>query len=250
MIRYLLLLLFFVPLNTTSNDQAPNILWILAEDMSPDLGFLGVPEVHTPNIDALAAKGMYFSNTFTTSPVCSPSRSAFHTGMYQMTIGAHNHRSHRKDDPSPYPFLLPEGVRVLPDWMRDAGYFTANIRQVSENMWFNGTGKTDWNFTYSGKPFDSDKWADLKTNQPFYAQINFPETHRGGAWNEAHTRIEQSADPDKVVVPPYYPDHPEVRKDWAQYLNTVMALDRKVGDMLSMLEQDGLAEKHDCGVYG
>ena len=233
------LLLFARP---PESQDRPNILWILAEDMSPDLGFTGVPEVRTPNIDALAQKGMYFENTFTTSPVCSPSRSAFHTGMYQMTIGAHNHRSHRAEDPSEYPFPLPKGVRVLPDWLRDAGYFTGNIRDVSEESWFRGTGKTDWNFTYAGKPFDTDNWEDLKDNQPFYAQINFSETHRGRAWNEAHTRIESPADPEKVHVPPYYPEHPEVRKDWAQYLNTVMALDRKVGDMLALLERDGLAE--------
>lgn len=210
--------------------------------MSPDLGFLDIAEVHTPNIDALARKGMYFENTFTTSPVCSPSRSAFHTGMYQMAIGAHNHRSNRAEDPSPYPFKLPRGVRILPDWLRDAGYYTGNIREVAEDSWFRGTGKTDWNFTYEGKPFDFDDWAALKSHQPFYAQINFSETHRGRAWNEAHTRIERTADPQKVVLPPYYPDHPEVRKDWAQYLNTVMALDRKVGDILDRLEEDGLAE--------
>ena len=223
-------------------EQRPNILWILAEDMSPDLGFLGVPEVRTPNIDALANKGMYFEHVFTTSPVCSPSRSAFHTGMYQMTIGAHNHRSHRAEDPSEYPFPLPKGVRILPDWLRDAGYFTANIRDVSEDAWFRGTGKTDWNFTYSGKPFDTDQWADLKGHQPFYAQINFSETHRGRAWNEAHNRIERPAEPEKVRIPPYYPDHPEVQQDWAQYLNTVMALDRKVGDILALLEKDGLVK--------
>ena len=238
----LLLILFLFSAAPPQIQERPNILWILAEDMSPDLGFLGVPEVVTPNIDALARKGMYFENVFATSPVCSPSRSAFHTGMYQMTIGAHNHRSHRVDDPSAYPFPLPQAVRILPDWMRDAGYFTANIREVDEASWFRGTGKTDWNFTYAGKPFDSDKWTDLKDHQPFYAQINFSETHRGRAWNEAHTRIDTPADPDKVVVPPYYPEHPEVRKDWAQYLNTVMALDRKVGDMLTYLERDGLAE--------
>lgn len=242
MLRYLVLLFFFVPLSHRAPEQRPNILWILGEDMSPDLGFLGIPEVRTPNIDALAARGMYFSHAFTTAPVCSPSRSAFHTGMYQMAIGAHNHRSHRADDPSPYPFLLPDGVRILPDWMRDAGYFTANIRRLSEDLWFQGTGKTDWNFTYAGRPFDSSEWSDLKNNQPFYAQINFSETHRGAAWNEAHTRIERPADPERVVVPPYYPDHPEIRADWAQYLNAVMALDRKVGDVLAMLERDGLAD--------
>ena len=73
----------------------PNILWILAEDMGPELGVYGTPETRTPNLDSLAARGMRFTRAFTTSPVCSTSRSAFHTGMYQMAIGAHNHRSHR-----------------------------------------------------------------------------------------------------------------------------------------------------------
>lgn len=221
--------------------QSPNILWILSEDMGPELGFLGTPEVRTPNIDALAKQGMYFKQAFTTAPVCSPSRSAFNTGMYQTTIGAHNHRSHRPDDPSPYPFYLPEGVQIISDWMRHAGYFTGNIRDLPEETWFKGTGKTDWNFTYAGKPFDTDQWGDLKAHQPFYAQINFPETHRGKDWNEAQQYIDQPADPEKVILPPYYPDHPVVREDWAQYLNAVMALDRKIGDVLALLEKDGLA---------
>ena len=220
----------------------PNILWIFGEDMGPELGFLGTPEVQTPNIDALAERGMYFTQAFTTSPVCSPSRSAINTGMYQTTIGAHNHRSHRPEDTSMYPFYLPAGVQTISDRMRHAGYFTGNIRAFPDDVWFRGTGKTDWNFTYRGEPFDTDKWEDLKAHQPFYAQINFPETHRGRDWNEAHTHIERPADPAGVVFPPYYPDHPVVRDDWAQYLNAVMALDRKIGDVMALLERDGLAE--------
>ncbi len=156
------------------------------------------------------------------------------TGMYASSIGAHQHRSHRRDG-----YSLPPGVRVLTDWMRDAGYFTANLRGKKG---LGGTGKTDWNFAYKGKPFDSQKWADLKSHQPFFAQINFPETHRGGAWNKAHRVIERKADPKKVDLPPYYPDHPAARKDWAQYLNAAMSLDKKVGAVLAKLEEDGLAE--------
>ena len=100
----------------------PNIVWILGEDMGPELGFLGTPEVHTPHLDGLAGRGMVFTHAFTTSPVCSPSRSAFNTGMYQTTIGAHNHRSHRAEDPSPYPFPLPEGVQIVSDWLRSSDH--------------------------------------------------------------------------------------------------------------------------------
>src|SRR5262249_54538017 len=84
-----------------------NIPWLIAEDMSPDLGCYGAKLVTTPNLDALAASGVRYTRAFTTAPVCSPSRSAFCTGMYQTAIGAHNHRSHRDDG-----YKLPEGVKV------------------------------------------------------------------------------------------------------------------------------------------
>ncbi|MBI1784335.1 sulfatase, partial [Candidatus Sumerlaeota bacterium] len=209
----------------------PNILWLIAEDFGPHLSCYGTPEVSTPHLDRLAREGVRYTRFFTTAPVCSPSRSAFMTGMYQTTIGAHNHRSHRDDG-----FKLPDGVRVLTDWMREAGYFTANIRELPPAMGFKGAGKTDWNFSYEGKPFDSTKWSDLAGHQPFYAQINFQETHR-------KFNAPKRADPAKVVIPPYYPDHPVTRADWAEYLDAAMELDRKVGLILDQLKAEGLAEK-------
>ena len=208
----------------------PNILWLIAEDLGPELACYGTTQVWTPNLDQLARDGVRYTRAYTTAPVCSASRSAFMTGMYQTTIGAQNHRSHRNDG-----FQLPAGVRVLPDWMRDAGYFTANLVTLPPACGFKGTGKTDWNFQRQGRAFDSADWADLKTNQPFCAQINFKETHRtfGG---------EKKADPAKVAIPPYYPDHPVTRKDWAEYLDDVGELDRKVGLLLKQLETDGLAD--------
>lgn len=210
--------------------KRPNILWLIAEDFGPHLGCYGTKEVWTPNLDKLAADGVRYTRAFTTAPVCSPSRSAFMTGMYQTAIGAHNHRSHRDDG-----YKLPEGVRVLTDWLRDAGYFTANVRDLPKEFGFKGTGKTDWNFAYEGKPFDSDQWDDLKSHQPFYAQINFHETHR--KFNGP-----KRADPAKVVIPPYYPDHPVTREDWAAYLDAASELDRKIGLILKRLETDGLAD--------
>lgn len=218
-----------------------NVLWIIAEDMGPELGCHGTPEARTPHIDRLAREGVRFRWAFSPAPVCSSSRSGFMTGMAPTAIGAHNHRSHRDDG-----HTLPDGVRVITDWLRPQGVFTANLVRLSDDpkeRFFKGTGKTDWNFQYDGEPFDGNRLDQLKDNQPFYAQVNFPETHRGRSWNTAHERIEQPADPDKVVFPSYYPDHPLVRDDWAQYLNTVMALDRKVGLLLERLERDGLLER-------
>ncbi len=208
----------------------PNILWLIAEDLGPQLGCYGTKQVWTPNLDKLAAAGVRYSRFFTTSPVCSASRSAFMTGMYQTSIGAHNHRSHRDDG-----YQLPQGVRLLTDWLRDAGYFTANVVELPPALGFAGTGKTDWNFNYRGWPFDSTQWAELKTHQPFYAQINFRETHRPFL-------SPRRADPALVELPAWTPDHPVARDDWARYLDDASELDRKVGLVLGQLEADGLAD--------
>src|SRR5205823_8961585 len=129
-------LLAFNPGFAPAADAAPrpNVLWLIAEDLGPELGCYGTPQVWTPNLDKLAADGVRYTRAYTTAPVCSASRSAFMTGMYQTTIGAHHHRSHRDDG-----YKLPAGVRVATDWMRDAGYFTANIRTFPKAFGFPGT---------------------------------------------------------------------------------------------------------------
>lgn len=226
----LTLLLAFLSPAPAADAKRPNFLWLIAEDFSCHLGCYGTKEVWTPNLDRLAGQGVRYTHVFTTAPVCSASRSGFMTGMYQTTIGAHNHRSHRDDG-----YQLPAGVRPAPDWMRDAGYFTANIVTFPAGFGFRGTGKTDWNFTYKSKPFDSDKWEDLKAHQPFFAQVNFKETHRPFV-------SPKKADPDKVEIPPYYPDHPVTRKDWAKYLDAATELDGKIAKILKQLEADGLAD--------
>jgi arylsulfatase A-like enzyme len=208
----------------------PNILWLIAEDFGPHLACYGAKEVYTPNLDALAARGVRFTRCFTTAPVCSPSRSAFNTGMYQTTLGAQEHRTAPRDKPP-----LAPGVRLVAHWLRDAGYFTANVVELPPQLDFRGTGKTDWNFVTPQKPFDSEKWSDLKSHQPFYAQLNFQETHR-------KFHAPPRADPAKVEIPPYYPDHPVVRQDWAQYLDAASELDRKVGLILDRIAADGLAD--------
>lgn len=212
-------------------EQRPNVLWLIAEDFGVELGCYGVKEAETPRLDALAAAGVRFTRFYTTSPVCSPSRSALMTGMFQTTIGAHHHRSHRDDG-----YQLPEGVRLLTEWFHDSGYFTANIGRLPRGLGFKGTRKTDWNFTPPEKPFDSDKWEDLKTHQPFFAQVNFDETHR-------KFHAPRRTDPANIQIPPYEPEHPITRADRAAYFDAATELDRKVGLILNQLEADGLADR-------
>jgi arylsulfatase A-like enzyme len=207
----------------------PNILWLIAEDLSPDLGCYGNRAVQTPNLDRLAREGMRFTNAFVTGPVCSASRSAIATGMYQTTIGAHNHRSHRDDG-----YRLPQGVEPFTRYLQRAGYHTSNVIKAAPGV--RGTGKTDFNFV-TEDIFDGKDWAERRKGQPFYAQVNFSETHR-----PFRRCPERPVDPARVEVPPCYPDHPWVRKDWAMYLETLQNLDTKVGKVLARLEQEGLAE--------
>ncbi|MCB0687898.1 MAG: sulfatase [Saprospiraceae bacterium] len=223
--------------------QKPNILWIVAENIKLDLGCYGATNVLTPNLDSLAAKGVKYTHVFSTSPVCAPSRSALMTGMYQTSTDLHNMRSHRDDN-----FRLPEGVRPLTHRLQDAGYFTANISQIDTHIV--GTGKLDLNFVNEGPIYQSEKWSDLSGHQPFFAQINLPEAEydiydRKSAEKERvkwvgediHPRI---ATPENVVPPPYYPDHPVVREEWARYLNSVSGIDIRVGYILKQLIKEGL----------
>lgn len=241
--RFVAVVLLFVAFPAVGAER-PNILWIIGEDVGADFACYGRENVVTPNVDRLATEGTRYTHAFTVTPVCSTTRSAFMTGNYPWSTGAHNHRSHRQDG-----YELPRGVRVLTDRLRDVGYFTANVRKFPNGSpdELKGTGKTDWNFTYRGKkdgqkPFDSANWSDLKSHQPFYAQVNFSLTHRGGAWHEAQKTADPKADPAQVSFPSYYPDHPVVREVWAEYYNALNVLDRQVGHVLKQLEKDGLAE--------
>ena len=226
-------------------DNQPNILWLVGENMKLDLGIYGAENVHTPNLDSLARNGLRYTRVFATSPVCAPSRSAFMVGMYQTTTDTHNMRSHREDD-----YRLPDGVRPITHRLQDDGYFTANIKYIGEQEV--GTAKLDLNFVNEGPIYQSNDWDELKSKQPFFAQINMPESeydiydrqtwkHPRVKWygEEQHPQI---ATADNVTPPPYYPDHPIVREEWARYLNTISGMDVRIGWILEKLREDGLAD--------
>ena len=224
-------------------DPGPwNIVWIIADDLSADLSCYGRSDVSTPNIDRLAAEGARFTNAYVTCPVCSPSRSALITGMYQTSIGAHAHRSHRGDG-----YALPEPVRLITDYFREAGYYTVNDHESG----LGGRNKTDFNFQHAGA-FDGSDWRDRDPGQPFYAQVNIFEPHRGrppDTWSFTDG-IENPTDPEAVSVPKYYPTDEISRKDWAGYLDAVRLLDEKVGRVLDRIDEDGLASRTIVAFFG
>lgn len=208
-----------------------NILWITCEDMSPDLGCYGAPNANTPNLDGLAAQGMRFTNAFATSPVCSPSRSTIITGRYAASIGTHNHRSK---------VVLPADTKCFTELLRANGYYCTN------NM------KTDYNFEVPRAAWDANSrqahWRRRASGQPFFSVFNLTATHEGRFHLDdehfraqaTHVPQDRRHDPSGVQLPPYYPDTPAVRNEWARYQDMITEMDAQAGELLKQLDDDGL----------
>ena len=204
-----------------ASENRPNILWITIEDWSPDLSCYGTKGIHTPHVDKLASEGIRYEMAFTTSPVCSASRSAMMTGFHQNYIRANQHREHDKKP-------LPHGVKPIPHLLEKAGYFTALM------SW-----KTDCNFTPNKKEelFMGEDWAEREPGQPFFARITFGGTHRS-----FNRDPERPIDIKDVQLPPYYPDTPFCRRDWANGLEQMQLVDSEIGALLKRLDDEGLAD--------
>jgi len=206
----------------------PNIVWIVVEDMSCHFSYQGESTISTPNVDRLAAEGVSFDRAYITCPVCSPSRSAMVTGMYQTSIGAHNHRSFRGD----IKHGLPQSVRTVPDLFRHAGYYVCNGQGATAKK----NGKTDYNFDFPHTLYDGPNWDGRAADQPFFAQFQLHGGKNRGA------KVPKPVDPKDVTLPPYYPDDSVIREDWARYLDSVQQVDRDVGVIMRRIEDDGLRD--------
>src|SRR5688572_27035917 len=213
--------------------KRPNILWVSCEDSSPHFGCYGDRNAITPTVDALAAKGVRYTRVHSVAGVCAPSRSGIITGMYPTSLGSQYMRCS---------VALPDFVKCFPEYMREAGYYCTN------------NAKTDYNFPVPKNAWDEVSrqahWKNRKKDQPFFAVFNFETTHesqcrkRGAEYSQMIQRLtpQQRQDPQKLDLPPYYPDTPESRRDWAQVYELITAMDYQVADRLKELEQAGLLE--------
>ncbi len=225
----------------------PNVLWITAEDISPDLGCYGDTYAATPNIDRLAQEGVRYTHAFATAPVCSPARSCLITGLYATSLGTQHLRSL---------FPVPGDFQGYPAYLRKAGYYctnnektdynTASERAIIAVSWHESSGRAHWRKRPAG--------------QPFFSVFNLMVSHqsRASVWSfeqfeemisKALTPV-QRHDPDRVPLPPYYPDTPTVRRTLARYYDCVTAMDKEVGRILAALAADGLAEDTIVFFYG
>ena len=232
----------------------PNVLWFVVDDMSANFSCYGEKTIRTPAVDQLAEDGLLFTRAYATSPVCSTFRSALITGMYQNSIGSHHHRSGRGE----HRILLPEGVRPIPELFQKAGYFTCigsglprhDYRSLSTSK--QKRGKTDYNFDWDAKMYDSHDWAGRKKQQPFFMQVQLHGGKLRGASEDGYkalaTRLKKQTSlglptsHSKVILPSYYPRDPIMLNDWAAYLDTVRITDWHVGQVMKRLKKEGILE--------
>lgn len=219
-------------------DDRPNIVWIMAEDMALDLECYGMKGVRTPRLNRLAEEGALYMRAYCSNPICSPSRSAMMTGVHQQRINAQHHRSNR-DTP------LPDPYKPITYWLRKAGYTCI----LGNSQVMSGGNKIDCNFKwencgpYDGKTnfglFDKQGSFSLE-DQPFFAQIQLRVTHRGDWWEEIRSQSKSPVSPAGIELPPYFADTPEIRYDWAVYCDQIEYMDYEVGLLIDQLKEKEL----------
>ncbi|WP_163378950.1 sulfatase [Cyclobacterium sp. SYSU L10401] len=213
----------------------PNVLWITCEDISPYLGSYGFAQAHTPNLDRLAKRSIQYSHAFANAPVCAVARATILSGMYASTTGTHQMRTRVQ---------LPEQIPAYPKILREAGYYCTN------------NSKKDYNSNFINDP---DLWDESSNDahyknreeaQPFFAVFNLTVTHESQLNEERiQSYVENGMIPEKpridpadIELPPYHPDLPEIREDWARFHDLITLMDAQVGELLEELEAAGLAE--------
>jgi len=237
--RRVWLLAFLLPCLAAVSAERPNILWITAEDMSPNLGCYGDRFARTPSLDAFARQSVRYTRAFATAPVCAPSRACLITGVYATSLG----NPHLRCDG-----VIPSEFKGNAAYLRQAGFFTANNVKTDYNLrdeaafireaWNRGDAKAHWRQRTAG--------------QPFFSVFNLMETHqsRTSVWpweqfeKEIASRLApgQRADPAKVPLPQFYPDTPLARRAMARYYDCIAVMDQEAGRILAELEAGGLAD--------
>lgn len=231
----------------------PNFLLLLTDDQSYHLSLVGTPGIKTPNIDALASRGVFFTKAYAAAASCSPCRSAILTGMYPHSNGHwRNTVTPTMSDPDVQfgrqskkvdQVGVHEDLPTLIELLNENGYVTG----ITEKFHLSPPWKFPFNYhAPAGNTPESQYQAaveffKLLADKPFFLDVCIGNTHR--PWNSAK---KQSAlipvSPNEVVVPPIWPDTEITRQDYAEYLSSVEAADAVVGRVLKALDESGQAE--------
>lgn len=216
-------------LGAEERTERPNFVIMIADDVSwNDLGCYGHPNVRTPHLDEMSRSGMRFTRAFLTTSSCSPSRCSILTGRYPHSTGAGELHQ-------PLPASQVTFAKVL----KKAGYFTA-----SAGKWHLGKAAQSQfsRVLPRGGPSGCGDWVKVlrerPKDQPFFLWLASSDAHRP----YRQRTIPRPHTNKDAVVPPFFPDVPDVRSDLALYYDEITRLDGYVGAVLAELKRQRIAD--------
>jgi N-sulfoglucosamine sulfohydrolase len=241
-----------------------HVVLIVSDDQAfEDAGCYGNRTIRTPQLDRFATTALRFTNAFTPTAICQPSRGCIHTGLYGTSSGADGFTPIRK------------GVPTLSATLKDVGYRTGLVGKTQlapiQQFRFDFLHKSD---EFSGgrdvaamvtcaETFVRDSVA---AGEPFFLNVNFDDPHY--PWPITRAEMEQllpsyvpgaprsmdprwiafgdvagTHDPATVRMPALLPDRPVIRKELARYCDAIFRMDRGVGLLLDLLERLKVAQQ-------
>jgi N-sulfoglucosamine sulfohydrolase len=229
---------------TLGASPRPNFVIIIGDDISADdIGAFGNRAIRTPNLDRLAAGALVFDQAYVTTSSCSPSRCSIITSRYP----------HNLETAAELHGALPPGLPLLPQLLRDAGYYTVQSGKAhfGENPGrvvgpalaaFEVTGDGEREELHGGAS-GANRWVDRlrerPRDRPFFMWFAAHDAHR--AWDaESFAGLTR---PEEVRVPPALVDTPETRADLAHYYDEIVRLDHYVGEVMRELERQQVLEQ-------
>jgi len=249
------------------NRPQPNVIFILADDLGyGDLSCYGAPDISTPNIDRLAAQGVRLTDFHMNGPICTPSRVALLTGRYQQRTGLTTGIKYYDNDK----MGLSLNERLPPEFLKQQGYATgiigkwhlgrgANLeyfptRRGFDSFYGHPGGAMDY-WTHKDQSGEDVLYRDLeKVYDKGYATdlfgaeaVRYVRQHADRrfflylAFNAPHTPLQPPDKPfealEKLMKPSTVPDARH------RFVKMVERMDRKIGELLDALDQEGLSDK-------
>ena len=223
-----------------------NVVLLISDNQSWfDTGCYGNSIVRTPNIDALAARGVKFESAFATTASCGPSRAVIYTGLLTHRNGqyAHPHREHnqglRPDVTTVFAMLKRNGYRTAligKDHTRPAAQYPIDFKPQVNSRDVVGISKLAERFI-------------SETDGPFFLVVSFGDPHPvsidGPGWGISKSEngyVPESYNPDDINVPGFLPDTPNVREGIVGYYQQISRMDDGVGRVLNCLRRHGHEE--------
>jgi len=198
--------------------RRPNILLIMSDDQTwRDNGCYGNPDVKTPNIDRLASQGMRFTRCFTATAMCAPTRQQLYTGIFPVRNGAWPNHSRVYD-----------GTKSIVHYLKALGYRVG----LSGKKHFGPSSS----FPFEGVR-DKRQFIRRDQSQPYCLIVTSHSPHLPWSAGDA-----SAYEADKLTLPPYIADTPEMRRALCRYYAEITDFDREVGEAMKLVDASGRAD--------